>query len=113
MRKRTKRGATRTRARRGLSARAGARSGAGVDCRGLQGVEGPPYRLAESLLRRLLAIARQGGADTAFLEVRRSNRAAIHLYQSEGFCETGLRRGYYPASQGREDAILMAMPLLP
>ena len=68
--------------------------------------------LGRRLLRRLLAIARQRGADTAFLEVRRSNRTAIHLYQTEGFCETGLRRGYYPAAQGREDAILMAKPLL-
>jgi ribosomal-protein-alanine N-acetyltransferase len=62
-------------------------------------------------LRRLLAIARQRNADTAFLEVRRSNGAAIHLYQAEGFCEVGLRRGYYPKGQGREDAILMAKPL--
>lgn len=69
--------------------------------------------LGRRLLRRLLAIARQGGADTAFLEVRRSNRAAIALYQAEGFCETGLRRGYYPTMRGREDAVLMAMPLLP
>ena len=70
------------------------------------------HHLGRRLLRRLLAIARQRGGDTAFLEVRRSNRAAIHLYQTEGFCETGLRRGYYPAAQGREDAILMAKPLL-
>lgn len=64
------------------------------------------------LLRRLLAIALQCKADTAFLEVRRSNHAAIHLYQAEGFCEVGLRRNYYPKGQGREDAILMAKPLL-
>lgn len=64
------------------------------------------------LLRRLLAIAHQRQADTAFLEVRRSNHAAIHLYQAEGFCEVGLRRNYYPKGQGREDAILMAKPLL-
>ena len=63
------------------------------------------------LLRRLLAIARQQGADTAFLEVRRSNQAAIRLYQAEGFCEVGLRRNYYPKGQGREDAILMAKPI--
>lgn len=69
--------------------------------------------LGRRLLRRLLAIARQRGADTAFLEVRRSNRAAIHLYQTEGFCEIGLRRGYYPSARGREDAVLMAKPLLP
>jgi len=63
------------------------------------------------LLRRLLAIASQRGADTAFLEVRRSNQAAIRLYQAEGFCEVGLRRNYYPKDRGREDAILMARAL--
>jgi len=68
-------------------------------------------RFGRRLLRRLLAIARQQRADTAFLEVRRSNEAAIHLYQAEGFCEVGLRRGYYPKGQGREDAILMARSL--
>ncbi|MFZ1537272.1 MAG: ribosomal protein S18-alanine N-acetyltransferase [Chromatiaceae bacterium] len=69
-------------------------------------------QLGRRLLRRLLAIAHQCQADTAFLEVRRSNHAAIHLYQAEGFCETGLRRNYYPKGQGREDAIIMAKPLL-
>lgn len=69
-------------------------------------------QLGRRLLRRLLAIARQLQADTAFLEVRRSNHAAIHVYLAEGFCETGLRRNYYPKGQGREDAILMAKPLL-
>lgn len=34
------------------------------------------------LLRRLLALARRRNADTAFLEVRASNRAAIALYRS-------------------------------
>ncbi len=70
------------------------------------------HQFGRRLLRRLLAIACQRQADTAFLEVRRSNHAAIHLYQLEGFCEVGLRRNYYPKGQGREDAILMAKPLL-
>ena len=42
------------------------------------------------------------------LEVRRSNRAGIELYQSEGFHELGVRKDYYPASKGREDAIIFA-----
>ena len=64
--------------------------------------------LGRSILRRLLAIGRSHGADTAFLEVRISNRRAIALYEAEGFGEVGLRRGYYPAGGGREDAIVMA-----
>ncbi|MBX2808360.1 MAG: ribosomal protein S18-alanine N-acetyltransferase [Cellvibrionaceae bacterium] len=46
-----------------------------------------------------------------FLEVRASNHAAIALYQAEGFNEVGTRRNYYPADQGREDAIIMAKSL--
>ncbi|MBK5968077.1 ribosomal-protein-alanine N-acetyltransferase [Thiorhodovibrio winogradskyi] len=67
--------------------------------------------LGRLLLRRLLAIARQRQAASAFLEVRASNRAALALYQAEGFNEIGLRRGYYPAAKGREDAIVMGCAL--
>ena len=68
--------------------------------------------LGRRLLLRLFAIGKANNADTAFLEVRASNRRAIALYESEGFCEIGLRRGYYPAGDKREDAIVMARPLL-
>jgi [ribosomal protein S18]-alanine N-acetyltransferase len=70
------------------------------------------HQLGRRLLRRLLAIAMRLQADTAFLEVRRSNHAAFHIYHTEGFCQVGLRRNYYPKGQGREDAIIMAKPLL-
>jgi ribosomal-protein-alanine N-acetyltransferase len=42
-----------------------------------------------------------------FLEVRPSNTHAIGLYESAGFNEFSVRKGYYPAANGREDAILM------
>ena len=67
--------------------------------------------LGRRLLRRLLGLARQRGADTAFLEVRVSNEAARGLYAAEGFCEIGTRRGYYPARNGREDAVVLARAL--
>jgi len=63
------------------------------------------------MLRRLLRIARRHGSDTAILEVRPSNRAAQRLYHSEGFNEVGMRRDYYPARHGREDALVMARVL--
>lgn len=63
------------------------------------------------LLRSLVEWAKQQGGETAFLEVRPSNHAALHLYTSEGFNEVGLRKGYYPASRGREDALVMAKTL--
>lgn len=68
-------------------------------------------RIGRTMLRRLLASARRRNADTAFLEVRGSNHAALALYELEGFCEVGVRRGYYPHAKGREDAIVMARSL--
>jgi ribosomal-protein-alanine N-acetyltransferase len=67
--------------------------------------------LGRRMLRRLLALARDKGADTAFLEVRASNALAHRLYVSEGFCEIGTRRNYYPAAKGREDAVVLARSL--
>lgn len=46
-----------------------------------------------------------------FLEVRVSNKPAIAVYENIGFCEVGMRANYYPAKNGREDALLMAMEL--
>lgn len=65
------------------------------------------------LLRALVQLARTRGAQRIFLEVRPSNRRAIALYDHEGFNEIGRRPRYYPARDGREDAIVMAMELLP
>ncbi len=42
-----------------------------------------------------------------FLEVRPSNTVAIRLYQSRGFAQIGVRRGYYQAVGGREDAVVL------
>jgi ribosomal-protein-alanine N-acetyltransferase len=43
--------------------------------------------------------------------VRRSNRAAIALYQELGFECVGQRRGYYQAHDGREDALVYRLEL--
>ncbi|MEN1508294.1 ribosomal-protein-alanine N-acetyltransferase, partial [Pseudomonas aeruginosa] len=48
---------------------------------------------------------------TLWLEVRASNAAAIALYESLGFNEATIRRNYYPTTDGREDAIIMALPI--
>jgi ribosomal-protein-alanine N-acetyltransferase len=64
------------------------------------------------LLRRMFRVAVQRNADTLFLEVRESNAAALALYASEGFVEIGQRRGYYPAVDGREDALVYAKTLI-
>ncbi len=51
-------------------------------------------------------------ATMCFLEVRPSNVAALSLYQSEGFNEIGVRKNYYPAVRGREDALVMAKSII-
>lgn len=63
------------------------------------------------LLQEICALARSGGADTLFLEVRPSNVAAKALYDRHGFEQIGRRRGYYPAATGREDALVLAKRL--
>jgi len=65
------------------------------------------------LLRRMLDLARWHEAQRVFLEVRPSNQRAIALYEHAGFNEIGRRPGYYPAHRGREDAMVMALELLP
>ena len=68
--------------------------------------------LGRRLLQHLIAEAGRKEADTMFLEVRASNRAASSLYDSAGFNEVGQRRGYYPAEGGaREDALVLALSL--
>jgi ribosomal-protein-alanine N-acetyltransferase len=67
--------------------------------------------LGRSLLQQLLNEASSSHADSVFLEVRASNLAARNLYESSGFNEIGVRRGYYPAEDGREDAIILAISL--
>ncbi len=56
-------------------------------------------------------VSRGHGARTMLLEVRPSNPAAIRLYERYGFQRIGIRRGYYPAAECREDAIVMRVSL--
>jgi ribosomal-protein-alanine N-acetyltransferase len=63
------------------------------------------------LLGEAMARARELGARSLFLEVRPSNRAGQALYTRFGFRKVGVRRGYYPAYTGREDALVFTLPL--
>ena len=67
--------------------------------------------LGRHFLDWLCARAKQRGSESFFLEVRPSNVAALRLYERFGFAEIGRRRGYYPAAEGREDAIVMRLAL--
>ncbi len=61
-----------------------------------------------ALIKALLD-ALAGSSDAIFLEVRQSNAPARALYTAMGFCEVGIRRGYY--RQPREDAVLYTKEL--
>ncbi len=67
--------------------------------------------LGRLLLAHLLDVARSHKADTSLLEVRPSNQAALNLYRDMGYNEVGMRKAYYPAENGREDALIMARAL--
>lgn len=64
------------------------------------------------MLNHLTQASRESGADTILLEVRQSNIIAMQLYLSAGFHELGVRSGYYPDHDGREDAIILAKTLI-
>lgn len=71
----------------------------------------PDYQrkgLGRYLLNHLVKKSNQTDVDMILLEVRRSNEHAQQLYLSEGFHELGVRKAYYPADNGREDAIILA-----
>lgn len=70
------------------------------------------HGLGRRLVSRMLDLARWQRAQRIFLEVRPSNAAALALYLDMGFAEVGRRKGYYPAAEGREDAIVMSLELL-
>lgn len=67
--------------------------------------------LGGELLERMTELARALKMRRMLLEVRPSNAAALSLYRRHGFRQIGLRRGYYPARTGREDAIVMEREL--
>lgn len=67
--------------------------------------------IGRKLLEAMSSLARHENMRRMVLEVRASNQPAIALYRASGFEQIGLRRDYYPAANGREDAILMGKGL--
>ena len=63
------------------------------------------------LLDNLARVAREHKAKILFLEVRPTNAVGQRLYSAYGFRQIGVRRGYYPARKGREDALVLALDL--
>lgn len=75
----------------------------------------PDYQgqgLGRKLLNHLLDLALEHDVNMTFLEVRPTNFSAIKLYLDMGFDEIGMRRNYYPAKMGREDALIFARTII-
>jgi ribosomal-protein-alanine N-acetyltransferase len=64
-----------------------------------------------TLLNDVVEAARERNAKVLFLEVRPTNTVGQRLYTRYGFRQIGVRRGYYPARRGREDALVLALDL--
>lgn len=67
--------------------------------------------LGQQLLGALCAALQERGAKQLFLEVRAGNERAKRFYLAAGFAPVGVRKGYYPTSSGREDALLYRLDL--
>ena len=67
--------------------------------------------VGREVLGFVLRLAREARAARILLEVRPSNEAARALYAAAGFAVIGTRRDYYPASDGREDAVVLQLEL--
>ena len=72
----------------------------------------PEYRrqgIGEKLVNALVDMSKNEKAEFVTLEVRKSNSAAIKLYEKTGFEKVGERKNFYEAP--REDALLMTYRL--
>jgi ribosomal-protein-alanine N-acetyltransferase len=64
---------------------------------------------AQQLLNYLLKMAIQHKVKCIYLEVRKSNTAAIQFYCKNGFVQIAVRKNYYKSKlSGREDALILA-----
>lgn len=62
-------------------------------------------KVAYKLLSELIRVAKDQGVGSLTLEVRKSNQAALCLYESLGFQKEGIRKDFY--QKPMEDAVIM------
>jgi ribosomal protein S18 acetylase RimI-like enzyme len=63
--------------------------------------------LARWMLLRLDDMCRAQALPVIWLEVRPSNEAALALYRAQQYAHVAIRKDYYPAIEGQEDAWVM------
>ena len=64
-------------------------------------------------LNFVISESKRMGCEMLYLEVRPSNAIGRRLYDRFGFQQLGLRRHYYPATTGREDALFLGLNISP
>ncbi len=63
----------------------------------------------QQMLTHVIERAGEMGAHRIILEVRPSNKGAVKMYYAAGFERIGVRKGYYPGEDGREDAWVLSI----
>lgn len=63
------------------------------------------HKLGHHILKELIKNGQKKGLKSFTLEVRESNKNAIHLYENLGFTSMGKRTGFY--DYPKEDALIM------
>ncbi|MDD2959197.1 MAG: ribosomal protein S18-alanine N-acetyltransferase [Lachnospiraceae bacterium] len=61
--------------------------------------------IGQAMLTSLMEFGKERGISRFTLEVRKSNQAAIHLYEKLGFESAGIRKRFYQKPE--EDAVIM------
>ena len=67
--------------------------------------------IGKKLMQKVLHFAAQATAKIVYLEVRETNHRAIELYEKLNFKQIGRRKDYYPAPNGKEDALIYMLLL--
>lgn len=71
------------------------------------------HGIGAAMLTYVIDDMRNRPLEMIYLEVRPTNMAALKLYDRFGFKQLGLRRDYYPALTGREDALFLGLNISP
>ncbi len=64
-----------------------------------------------AMMNKLIEVALENRTQSLLLEVRPTNFSALEMYRKMGFNEIGVRKAYYPAPNGREDALMLGIEL--
>jgi len=70
----------------------------------------PEFRnngIGKSLFKNIVAFCTENCLSLLSLEVRKSNKAAIHLYETFGLCAVGARKNFY--TNPTENAVIMTI----